>query len=415
MEREQARVPQRQRLNFLWPQSNKMENSFSIGVNRPWIHHRERKRIRREKKIRDALKQAKQTKTKSKRKLTSLNLFDQQIFMIQPPSFFTSSHIAHLCSFLPLGWQKQEDFCKAWSVVPFSESVRNAEQLPCFQNLSEVFWSPTWSDQIRDELPRIHGHRWRLRRFLHRWRVSTLQQVNTEDIVTCEEPIHPITIVSWAQKQKWVFEASTLMRDITNRLQHHDSFFEQPQAPRNPLTNMTLNAAQVISVWNQLMNAPIPKSHVFTAFRASRLNLQAFRYEHKLSLQMHALRSTLSDFTHFEAHERVLDFISLAYDRQNAICDYDIYEYVVRNCPSNELVQRWRALCLRYHELELRYDSFPNHKEAQQNKLWTQTFSLLHRQQELLPLVPTNVLEEAEEQLVNALHALVTLPVVILT
>jgi hypothetical protein len=287
-----------------------------------------------------------------------------------------------------------------------SVSLRQRQNKFMLQNPTEAFWSPSWASMIRNELPRMYKLRWTLRRFLHKWRCTKLQKVNTEDIVTCEPAVHAIIITDWAQKQVYVFEASTLMRDITNRLSHHDGFFENPQSPRNPLTNLPLTPSQIISVWNQLSNAPVQKSNVFTAFKTSRMNLNSFRFEHKLTLQLHALRTTMADFTHYDARERVLDFIDIAYDRQGAAYDYDIWEYMVNHKSDHEIIQRWKALCLKYYELDLRYESHPQQKEVQQNKIWTLTFPLLHKQQELLTLIPTDVLEQAEEHLVEAIHAL---------
>jgi hypothetical protein len=338
----------------------------------------------------------------------------KQIFSIAPNSFYSSPHIAHLCSFLPLGMKKQEEWCKGWEKNPYLYTP--LETPACFQDLPEVFWSSSWADTLREWIPRIYALRWKLRRFLHKWRFTRLQRVNTEDVVTCEEPVHPIHVVDWNRKQVWVFEASTLMRDITNRLSHHDGFFEHPQPSRNPLTNLPLTSSQVISVWNQLTDAPVNKSNVFTAFRVSRMNLNSFRYDYRIPLQMHALRRTMAEFTHYDAIERLLDFIDMAYDRQEALCDFDVWDYVVRHFPNHEIIIRWRALCLKYYELELRYDSFPQQKEVQQNKIWSLTFPLLHKQQELIPLLPLHILEDVEEHLLQTIHTLnsITVPIVII-
>ena len=50
---------------------------------------------------------------------------------------------------------------------------------------------------------------------------------------------------------------------------------------------------------------------------------------------------------------------------------------------------------MRYYELELRYDNFPDHRDQQQNKIFSQTFPLLHKQDEMADLLPQTAHAEA--------------------
>ena len=189
--------------------------------------------------------------------------------------------------------------------------------------------------------------RGRLRRFLHRWRVSRLQAVNTDDIVTCEIPRRPIRIVDWTRKQVYVYEAATLAQDIRTRLLNHDGFFDEPQDPRNPLTNLPLTLAQNIAVWSQFCLYPNSLATVVSGFRHSRYSLDRFEQEFNTVLKLHALRTTLLDPANADGNERIEEFIDHAY---SSLCLV---------APGATPFRYWRSYCLRYYEADFLHINNP--------------------------------------------------------
>jgi hypothetical protein len=228
--------------------------------------------------------------------------------------------------------------------------------------------------------------RWVFRRFLHRWRASRLQQPILEDIVTGSIPVRPVYIVDWPGRTAVPFEAATLHRDITERLQTHDGFFEDPQPPRNPLTNLPLTQAQQISVWNSISQAGIPVSASFTEFRRVRWSLERFLLEYSTPLQLHAFKTTMRDMTHNDTHDRILDFIEYAYDQESIDCSTATYKWSLLHHPTHRILLKWRDLCEEFYEASILWCRTPNKCSQVQGTVLDRTVELLDQQRELILL-----------------------------
>jgi hypothetical protein len=202
-------------------------------------------------------------------------------------------------------------------------------------------------DEFLKAMREVTTLRGRLRRFLHRWRVSRLHKVNTDDIVTCEIPCRPVCIVDWKRKQVYVYEAATLAQDIRTRLLNHDGFFEEPQEPRNPLTNLPLTLAQNIAVWSQFCLYPNTLATVVSGFRHSRYSIDRFEQEFNTVLKLHALRTTLLDPMNADGNERIEEFIDHVYTSLNRVA------------PGSVPFRYWRSYCLRYYEADFLHINNP--------------------------------------------------------
>jgi hypothetical protein len=335
----------------------------------------------------------KKNKTKTKKRVITQQpewfekyfkeIIDQKIFLTYPHynlfyTLFPKEEQIILSSCIP-SVEQQQWILETWSKSPFGK----AEDWT-----GSDFWSLEKFEKIKQAIFKTNKYRGIFRRFLNRWRLSRFQKVNDEDLFTCEVPKYPIQIVDWSSKSIWVFEGQSLMRDITNRLLHHDGCFEDPLAPRNPYTNLPLTASQTISVWSQLMRSSA--SFPFTAYRASRMNLSHFRYEHRIYLAIHALRKTFEDITFYETKEKMLDFIEMAFDRQDMDVNTDEYEFVLNRFPKTEQLQKWKHLCEKYYEFEIKYADFDTAREKAHDKVFTQTLPLLHQQEEIKKIVREN-------------------------
>ncbi len=380
------------------------QSLFSIGIKMTQENPRERHK-RRILKLRSLNKPIGHTKKKSnspkrkKRKQRNVQMIVHPLWFIkyfkqltEEKLFFKYQHFniftnlftieeeTVLSSCIP-SVEQQNWFLQTWSNPPFGK----AEDWS-----GSNFWSLEKVEQIERAIFKTNRLRGILRRFLNRWRISRFQKVNEEDLFTCEIPKYPVQVVDWSSKSIWVFEAHSLMRDITNRLLHHDGLFEVPLAPRNPYTNLPLTASQTISVWSQLMRYPVPGSLPFTAYRASRMNLNNFRFEHRIYLAIHALRKTFEDITFYETKEKMLDFIELAFERQGIDVNMDEYEFVINRFPNTEQLQKWKHLCEKYHEFEIKYADFDTARAKAHDKLFVQTYPLLHQQEEIKIIVREN-------------------------
>ena len=210
---------------------------------------------------------------------------------------------------------------------------------------------------IRKAIAKVLKARFLFRKLLHHMRVRRLKVANTEDIFTMEAPKKLIELVDWPSKQKYRFEAATLMRDITCRLMTHDGFFQDPQQPRNPFTNIPFTQAQSISLWNSISAAGIPVSVAFTAFRLARYKLCIFSLHNSSLIKLNALRKTMKDVKSYHFKERLIDFITFCYSEEILQCNVLPLNYCIANYPNHPQLCRWAKLCEDFYEAEILYSN----------------------------------------------------------
>jgi hypothetical protein len=145
------------------------------------------------------------------------------------------------------------------------------------------------------------------------WRInkSIKNKKNTEDPVTLEPPLKPVTIFDFKQRISFVFEASSLRRVIEDRLLYSDYMFPEPQVPLNMLTNEPYTFGQLISIANQCkkygeyswmleslvsLNGEVA---MFSIFNKQKLKIEAINAFFKKSI--YVIRETVIDYFNLEA------------------------------------------------------------------------------------------------------------------
>jgi hypothetical protein len=247
-------------------------------------------------------------------------------------------------------------------------------------------WSKEKSVAIRRAVAYIMRHRFAFKKLLAHMRFKRLQKANEEDLVTGEIPKHLVQVVSWSEKRVYNFEAYTLMKDITERLLHHDGLFEDPQLPRNPFTNIPLTQSQIISAWNSISRAGIPVSSAFTLFRNSRFNMKKFMEQNLTFLKLNSLRRTFKEAKSYDYTERMLDFIEYAYNSESIDCSINAFKNALKNYPNHHLIKKWAVLCERYYEPDILYAGSQPTIHRMKEDVLDDTFEILHLQRELISL-----------------------------
>lgn len=247
-------------------------------------------------------------------------------------------------------------------------------------------WSKEKSIEIRRATNFIMKCRAAFRKLLHHMRVRRLEKVNTEDILTGEIPKHPVYIVDWNEKKIYSFDAYTLMKDITERLLHHDGLFEYPQAPRNPFTNIPLTQAQTISVWNSISRAGIPVSSAFTLFRNVSYSLRKFWDENMSFLRLNSLRKTMKEANSYDYNERMADFINYCYTVESVDCPLACFKIAVKKYPHHHLIKRWAALCQKYYEADIIHAGNAEKIKYMKDEVLDHTYDLLNLDREIITL-----------------------------
>ena len=206
--------------------------------------------------------------------------------------------------------------------------------------------------EVEQELYRIQALRWTLRKFLLRWLFRRLKVCSTTDIVTLEPIKTPIYIVDWISRHIHSFETFTLHRDISCALSHSIGMFADPLRPRNPLTNIPLSLAQIISIWNTLACARIPLSSVVTNYRSVQFNHERFIEEYSTPLSLSCMKRCIMNPLDDEGIEYLIDFIEMAYTF-NSFPDNPYYIEKIRSAinahKNNEIISEFRRKCIEYN------------------------------------------------------------------
>jgi hypothetical protein len=302
-------------------------------------------------------------------------------FNILPDRYFHPI-LQNTLDFLPLGLKERNQYIEKQFPLysPFAGMPHSP--FPCIipKEPYTALWSKEKSLAIRRSVCKIMRFRFVFRKFLHKWRFSRIKLANTEDLVTSEPPQKPVYIVDWPRRQAYVFEAQTLMKDITARLQHNDGLFEDPQPPRNPFTNTPFTLVQTISVWNSISEAGIAVSSLFTLYRTARYSHLKFIEENLLYLRLSAHRKTFKEETSYDYKEQMLDFIHLCYTAETLEYNAAAFSYILFNEPKNHVIQKWKRLCEKYYEADIIYWNNPKKANDVKETVLDDTYDILSSQ-----------------------------------
>jgi hypothetical protein len=234
-----------------------------------------------------------------------------------------------------------------------SNSFSDVQNLLRKRNFCSKFcWIPTLYKELKTAVFFLKRLRFQFRKLLHHWRFKHLQKVNTDDVYTTEPPKNPISIVDWKTRQLYVYEATTMIKDTTNRLLSHDAFFPSTMKPRNILSNTPLTLSQCISVWQQFSYSGIQQCVVIPAFCESKYSIDVFQEEYSNTIWLYALRTTMHLFTHYEAKEKLLDFVAVCYLFHSfTLFDESFFEFLVWNHPEHSYTLAWKKFCILFYEI----------------------------------------------------------------
>ena len=196
--------------------------------------------------------------------------------------------------------------------------------------------------------------RWNLKRIFLTWKKKKLTVVNEQDIVTQEPPVKPVKIISWQSKTINLFEASTLLKDSTIRLLHHDMLILEPQMPRNPYTNTNLTYAQCLCIHQQFRKAGLT-NWLWEAFAESSFNLKILENRFVTPMKLKILDQIIEDKDSPHTHEFIMDFILGEYSHHGVL--YPPSERMIlktlRTAWNSDHCQEWITLCKRFWRCQI--------------------------------------------------------------
>lgn len=188
--------------------------------------------------------------------------------------------------------------------------------------------------------------------FLKQWLFRRLIPGNDYDPVTCESPRRPIRFIDWPQRRIYTFEASTILRDMRERLLYQNYLFTEPKSPRNPYTNVEFSLGQYYSVFKQLRVLGL--SHwALEGLTECLYNLEQFHNKFASPLRFAALKDCFSDPTNSVGKDLLYEFMEDQHDIHEKPFLSAVYLWALDEAPTSSIVKFWRHLCMKYHELEI--------------------------------------------------------------
>lgn len=184
-----------------------------------------------------------------------------------------------------------------------------------------------------------------------RWIRSRIRPGNEEDLMTGEIPSNPIVLIDWGARRSYMFEPSTIYRDILTRLQmSYCAVFPKPMSPRNPYTNMDMTMGQVLSVVKQLRRRGMTHWTI-EALYSVQCNMKQFEYEMFYKLKQNLVKNIFTSYTSADSIELTLEFIEDQHTEHDQIYERSLYSWAIRNIPTHPLLCAWRTLAYQWHRV----------------------------------------------------------------
>lgn len=204
--------------------------------------------------------------------------------------------------------------------------------------------------------------RWKLKKLVFHWISKKAEQVNTTDLVTVEVPRKPVYLINVYQRKKYVFEASTILKDAYTRLMNHDGLILDSKYPRNPYTNEDLSFEHCIFLHNQLRTYGAT-NWLWEAFARNKFSIEKLHYEFETPMRLQCLQSIFSEFN-FRAQELLVDFIVEQYESHAKYPPPESILYkVIRVCKNHPFVEDWISACKDWWSYQIRPNAFTDENQ----------------------------------------------------
>jgi hypothetical protein len=196
--------------------------------------------------------------------------------------------------------------------------------------------------------------RFQMKRLVLAFRIRRLETVNTDDIITLEPIKKAVYIHRLNLAKTYVFEARSLLQDMTRRLLINEDFFLDPHPPRNVLTNEFLTYSELCSVHKQ-MKAHGVTNWIMESFAATGFDLSFFKIQFEIPLQLHLLSQAMRSGDEV-GQDLLIDFMLSEYRYHIAIGipSETLLVEVAKHYWQAPLIQRWRDQCQAYWECDIR-------------------------------------------------------------
>jgi hypothetical protein len=192
-----------------------------------------------------------------------------------------------------------------------------------------------------------HRMRQKFSEILRRWLGKRLRASNEDDLMTGEPPKVPITIVAWPERRRYIFEATTIQRDMTSRLLQHDFLFAKFTKPRNPYTNLELTPGQFFHTMKQLRAAG-HTNWMLEGLYSCNYDMERFKEQFGEALKLQIINRQFKNITD-ETIEIIHEFIEDYHLENRAHFNASLYRWALSNAQDTSRIKLWIKKCREYY------------------------------------------------------------------
>jgi len=186
------------------------------------------------------------------------------------------------------------------------------------------------------------------RALLLRWLSKRIRPGNEEDLMTGEVPQKLVTLMAWSERREYAFEASTILRDMTERLLQHSYFFTKFSKPRNPYTNVELTQGQFFSIMKQLKAVGVT-NWIVEALYNVKYDMEAFKKQYGMAVKVEIINRQFKNTNATETKDSIHDFIDDQHDDNGFRFNSSLYQWALANAQHLPRMKEWISLCKEYY------------------------------------------------------------------
>ena len=186
------------------------------------------------------------------------------------------------------------------------------------------------------------------RALANKWLARHMRTGNEEDLVTGEAPKKPVTLTIMSERSKYCFEATTILRDMTERLLQHSYLFAKFMLPRNPYTNVNLTQGQFFSVVQQLRAAGVT-NWLVEALYSLQYNIARFKEQFGEAVKRDIITRQFRNIKADETIALISDFIEEQHDNHDKFYNERVYLWGLRQPGTCQRLRDWIKYCKQYN------------------------------------------------------------------
>lgn len=196
--------------------------------------------------------------------------------------------------------------------------------------------------------------RYQLRKLLFAWlkRKCIQNPMNEEDCISQQIIKKPVYVFDISQRRSWVFEACELYKYILYKMSYNEDLFPSPQMPCNLLSNIPYNYGTMISIIDQLRKYNY-NHWLLEAYSNCKGNLRLLCARFYVPLQVQGLHLRCKDHKDEFVNDELLNFIEDKLEVHGQTSKYDFIKWMLKQHSNHHYCNVWKNLFKRNYLIEL--------------------------------------------------------------